>query len=118
VSRVPGRQRGLLDRTIKFGVVGDPPSLPNFTNPTTCFPVGFILCGAGSVSVGCIAMGHEAKKYLGYARECARQAGQAHTEERRGKLIELARVWMAAALNEEAAKRKRPSPSGLPRIAS
>jgi hypothetical protein len=99
-------------------VVGDPPSLPNFTNPTTCFPVGFILCGAGSVSVGCIAMGHEAKKYLGYARECARQAGQAHTEERRGKLIELARVWMAAALNEEAAKRKRPSPSGLPRIAS
>jgi transposase len=50
--------------------------------------------------------------------ECARQAGQAHTEERRGKLIELARVWMVAALNEEAAKRKRPSPSGLPRIAS
>jgi hypothetical protein len=45
-------------------------------------------------------MGHEAKKYLGYARECARQAEQAHTEERRGKLIELARVWMAAAANE------------------
>jgi hypothetical protein len=119
VSRVPGRQRGLLDRTIKIRRGGRPsPPCRIFTNPTTCFPVGFILCGAGSVSVGCIAMGHEAKKYLGYARECARQAGQAHTEERRGKLIELARVWMAAALNEEAAKRKRPSPSGLPRIAS
>jgi hypothetical protein len=30
---------------------------------------------------------------------------------------ESAGVWMAAALNEEAAKRKRPSPSGLPSIA-
>jgi hypothetical protein len=63
-------------------------------------------------------MGHEAKKYLGYAQECVRQAEQAHTQERRGKLIELARVWMAAAVNEEAAKRKGLSPSGLPRIAS
>jgi hypothetical protein len=62
-------------------------------------------------------MGHEAKKYLGYARECARQAGQAHTEVRRGKLIALARVWMAAAVNEEVAKRKGPSPSGLPPVA-
>jgi hypothetical protein len=64
-----------------------------------------------------MVMGHEAKKYLGYARECVRRAEQAPTEERRGKLIELARVCMAAALNEEAAKPKGPSPSGLPRIA-
>jgi hypothetical protein len=63
-------------------------------------------------------MGHEAKKYFAYARECVRQAEQAQTEERRGKLIELARVWMAAAANEEAARRKGPSTSGLPRIAS
>jgi hypothetical protein len=63
-------------------------------------------------------MGHEAKKYLGYARECVRQAEQALTQERRGKLIELARVWMAAALNEEAAKRKRLSPGGLSPIES
>jgi len=63
-------------------------------------------------------MGHEAKKYLGYARECARQAEQEATQERRDKLIELARVWMAAAVNEEAAKRERPLPFGLPRIAS
>jgi len=62
-------------------------------------------------------MGHEANKYLGYARECIKQAEQAPTEERRGKLTELARVWMAAALNEEAAIRKRPSPSGASRIA-
>jgi len=44
-------------------------------------------------------MGHEANKYFAYARECVRQAAQAQTEERRGKLIELARVWMAAAAN-------------------
>jgi hypothetical protein len=79
--------------------------------------LGFILCGADSFQSRRMIMGHEAKKYLGYARECVRQAEQAHTEERRGKLVELARIWMAAALNEEAAKRKRPSPSGLPSIA-
>ena len=66
---------------------------------------------------GRTVMGHEARKYLGYARECVRQAEQAPTQERRGRLIELARVWMAAASNEEAAKRKGPSPSGLPRVA-
>jgi hypothetical protein len=77
--------------------------------------VRFVRCG---LSIGRMIMGHEAKKYLGYAQECVRQAEQAHTQERRGKLIELARVWMAAAVNEEAAKRKGLSPSGLPRIAS
>jgi len=62
-------------------------------------------------------MGHEANKYFAYARECVRQAAQAQTEERRGKLIELARVWMAAAANEEAVRRIGPSTSRLPRIA-
>src|SRR5262245_65908335 len=43
-------------------------------------------------------MGAEAKKYFAYARECARQAGEATTAERRDKLLELARVWTIAAL--------------------
>ena len=43
----------------------------------------------------------EAKKYHGYARECVRLAGRAETPELRDKLIELARVWMDAALTEE-----------------
>jgi ribosomal protein L20 len=63
-------------------------------------------------------MGHEANKYFAYARECVRQAEQAQTAERRGKLIELARIWMAAAANEEAIRRKGLSTSSLPRIAS
>jgi len=62
-------------------------------------------------------MGHEANKYFAYARECVRQAAQAQTEERRGKLIEMARVWMAAAANEEAVRRNGPATSRLPRIA-
>jgi len=45
-------------------------------------------------------MGAEAKKYFAYARECARQAREATSAERRDKLLELARVWMIAALNE------------------
>ena len=45
-------------------------------------------------------MGAEAKKYFAYARECARQANEATTTKRRDKLLELARVWMIAALTE------------------
>src|SRR5262245_10649597 len=45
-------------------------------------------------------MGAEARKYFAYARECARQAGEATTAERRDKLLELARVWTIAALTE------------------
>ena len=45
-------------------------------------------------------MGAEAKKYFAYARECARQAGEATSSERRDKLLELARVWTVAALTE------------------
>jgi hypothetical protein len=47
-------------------------------------------------------MGREAKKYLAYARECVRQAEAAASAERRDKLMELARVWMTAALSEQA----------------
>jgi hypothetical protein len=50
-------------------------------------------------------MGREANKYLAYARECARQADEAASAERRDKLMELARVWITAALSEEAAHR-------------
>ena len=45
-------------------------------------------------------MGVEAKKYFAYARECARQAREATSAERRDKLLELSRVWMIAALTE------------------
>jgi hypothetical protein len=44
---------------------------------------------------------NEAKKYRAYARECLRQAETAEKAEAREKLIELSRVWMEAALNEE-----------------
>jgi hypothetical protein len=43
----------------------------------------------------------EAEKYWDYARECVKQAEKAHTQERRDKLIELARVWTQAALSEQ-----------------
>jgi hypothetical protein len=42
----------------------------------------------------------EANKYRAYARECLRQAETADKREARQKLIELSRVWTAAALNE------------------
>ena len=44
---------------------------------------------------------YEAKKYHGYARECLRLAETADKPDTREKLIELSRVWMEAALNEE-----------------
>ena len=46
-------------------------------------------------------MPSEAKKYWSYSRECARQAAQAKTSERRGRLLELSSVWTAAAIREE-----------------
>jgi hypothetical protein len=46
-------------------------------------------------------MPSEAKKYFDYARECARLAGRAETGEARDKLVDLARVWMEAAMREE-----------------
>ena len=46
----------------------------------------------------------EARKYHAYAHECVRLAGQAKTPELRDKLIDLARIWMDAALTEEEAQ--------------
>jgi hypothetical protein len=46
-------------------------------------------------------MSREAEKYRAYERECLRQAQQAHSSERRTKLLELARVWADAALAVE-----------------
>jgi hypothetical protein len=43
------------------------------------------------------------EEYHNYARECVRQAGRAHTPEARDKLLDLARVWMDAAVTEEEA---------------
>jgi hypothetical protein len=69
-------------------------------------------------------MGAEAKKYFTYAMECARQAGEATSDERRGKLLELSRVWMMAAMTEgraavddarqERSSRSRARPVHLP----
>ena len=42
-----------------------------------------------------------ANKYHAYARECLKLAETATTPDIREKLIELSRVWMEAALNEE-----------------
>jgi hypothetical protein len=42
-------------------------------------------------------MGSETAKYLGYARECLKQAEEAESQQRRDKLVELAQVWMKAA---------------------
>jgi|GraSoiStandDraft_46_1057282.scaffolds.fasta_scaffold395084_1 hypothetical protein len=43
----------------------------------------------------------EARKYRAYAQECIRQAQAEPSVERRERLIELARVWMQAALREQ-----------------
>jgi len=53
----------------------------------------------------------ETGKYHGYARECVRLAGRAETPELRDKLIDLARVWMDAALTEEEAEERATRPS-------
>jgi hypothetical protein len=46
-------------------------------------------------------MSWEAKKYHRYAAECARLAQHAESVEKRNKLLELARVWLDAAIIEE-----------------
>jgi hypothetical protein len=55
----------------------------------------------------------EAKKYHGYARECVRLAGAAETPELRDRLIDLARIWMDAAMTEEETEEKSTRPSSL-----
>lgn len=46
-------------------------------------------------------MRSHAVKYFAYARECERQALEAEDNERRKRLLELARDWTEAALLEE-----------------
>jgi len=58
-------------------------------------------------------MRSEAEKYHSYARECVRLAGRAEMPELRDKLIDLARVWMDAALTEEEAEERTTRPSSL-----
>jgi hypothetical protein len=55
----------------------------------------------------------EAKRYHGYARECVRLAGAAETPELRDRLIDLARIWMDAAMTEEETEKKSTRPSSL-----
>jgi hypothetical protein len=43
----------------------------------------------------------EANKYQAYARECLGQTKSTEKAETRDKLIDLSRIWMDAALNEE-----------------
>jgi hypothetical protein len=63
-------------------------------------------------------MASEANKYHNYARECVRLAGHAHTPEARDKLLDLARVWMDAAVTEEeAAAVTDPDPLQPPALA-
>jgi hypothetical protein len=57
----------------------------------------------------------EASKYHAYARECLRQAETADKVETRDKLMELSRVWLEAALNEE---RYRIGSAGEPHLAA
>jgi len=46
-------------------------------------------------------MRSQANKYLEYARECVRLAEYTDDVAERDKLVELARVWMEAAMTEE-----------------
>jgi hypothetical protein len=52
-------------------------------------------------------MPSDARKYEEYARECVRLAGHAGTAEARDQLLDLARVWMDAALNEDDAEKRK-----------
>jgi hypothetical protein len=54
-----------------------------------------------------MAMPSQAKKYEDYARECVRLAGHADRADVRDQLLELARVWMDAAMSEEEADRRK-----------
>jgi hypothetical protein len=54
-----------------------------------------------------MAMPSDAKTYEDYARECVRLAGHADTPEVRDQLLELARVWMDAAMTKEQAGKTR-----------
>jgi hypothetical protein len=46
-------------------------------------------------------MPSEAAKYIDYARKCLTLAQSAKSDLERDKLVDLARVWMSAAVDEE-----------------
>jgi hypothetical protein len=54
-------------------------------------------------------MRSEARKYCDYARECVRLAGRAETSDLRDQLLDLARVWMDAAMTEDGLAGEKPS---------
>jgi hypothetical protein len=59
-------------------------------------------------------MSSAAKEFEEFARECVRLAARADTPELREKLLNLAREWMHAVMNDEDASR-RPMASALRR---
>jgi hypothetical protein len=89
------KKEAKYQHSVEFVIVGN----------RMCEPwCGGVLSAVRSLNVQRInAMGRESKKYLQYARECTRQAEQTESPERRDKLIDLAQVWMQAALREQAA---------------
>jgi hypothetical protein len=64
-------------------------------------------------------MSSAAKEFEEFARECVRLAERADTPELRGKLLNLAREWMHAVMDDEdadsAAQSRRPMASALRR---
>ena len=64
-------------------------------------------------------MSSAAKEFEEFARDCVRLAGRADTPELREKLLNLAREWMHAVMDDEdaesAAQRRRPMASALRR---
>ena len=64
-------------------------------------------------------MSSAAKEFEGFARDCVRLAERADTPELREKLLNLAREWMHAVMDDEdaesAAQRRRPMASALRR---
>ena len=64
-------------------------------------------------------MSSAAKEFEEYARDCVRLAERADTPELREKLLNLAREWMHAVMDDEdaesAAQRRRPMASALRR---
>jgi hypothetical protein len=60
-----------------------------------------------------MAMPSEAEKYEQYARDCVRLAGRAATAELREQLLDLARVWMDAAMTEQDAVAGKSRPASV-----
>src|SRR2546430_867956 len=118
LSRVPGRRRCPFGATISkqhsagMSSVGSRMGEPRHSRWT--WRGSFSQRAQSAVPTGMPTMGFETRKYLDYARECTKQAERTDSPERRDRLIELARVWMEAALSEEAAMRQTQVSERLP----